>query len=732
MDFHSLARKELQALCKKNKIPANITNIAMAEALSALEHVEGLDELFDQSKSDLQQSPEKTMKVPDVPRTACRTSTRRKPVREQPESSQPLTRTRGGTKGSVVEEVDQERSNVPKTPAALSSRRRAPAASASQKEETSVQTVYGTRRSVRLLEKNMQKLSMKEDGKPGPLKIDELTREIFSGSEKSDGSSFEKGECMQTSLEVCSEKIEDTEVSSEMKDDVQENNNHEDLKSKSKLEPEVLLADSGVIMEASEEGSGESDIHLVEKSDKIMGAKDKHEDGKGPDDNTMDLNADQIVGTEDSLAAKISDDVSANGMNQVIAGQTSVLQEENELLSEEECVEPIRTLSSSEMVSGEVKSFESAEGTAKHEGLTLSFSIGKSRVFNREGCVMNVADNDYRGQFDFEAESEEESDDGSSEQLSDYQSEDDFTEGELSGDEFELQQRDATACDSVPKMDKYNTTDLVDIDVIETDITTGSHPLSDGRPGLMKQVPCDMVSGSEVEFSTSSATIRKNPCHADNEMEEEYGPLVDVYVSEEDFDSVITHETPTSVKKMSPYLGNMTSGSKATVESAFPPSLLSGQFPCPTLSAPRKSPIPKRDVVDDNETPTSVKKMSPYLENMTSGGKATGESAFPPNQLSGQFPRPTLSASRKSPIPKRDVVDDNEKVEGDEVKKNDGFDGLSIRELKKMLKHKLEIESNKNDTKDKKDAKHKVGKTRTALQTLPENRLAINEPVDDK
>lgn len=39
MDFHSLTRKELQTLCKKNKIPANITNVAMADALKALEIV---------------------------------------------------------------------------------------------------------------------------------------------------------------------------------------------------------------------------------------------------------------------------------------------------------------------------------------------------------------------------------------------------------------------------------------------------------------------------------------------------------------------------------------------------------------------------------------------------------------------------------------------------------------------------------------------------------------------
>lgn len=39
MDFHSLARRDLQALCKKNKIPANLTNLAMADALQSLKSV---------------------------------------------------------------------------------------------------------------------------------------------------------------------------------------------------------------------------------------------------------------------------------------------------------------------------------------------------------------------------------------------------------------------------------------------------------------------------------------------------------------------------------------------------------------------------------------------------------------------------------------------------------------------------------------------------------------------
>ncbi|KAL4183648.1 hypothetical protein AMTRI_Chr11g99300 [Amborella trichopoda] len=39
MDFYSLKRKELQALCKKHDLPANFTNLKMAESLTALLHV---------------------------------------------------------------------------------------------------------------------------------------------------------------------------------------------------------------------------------------------------------------------------------------------------------------------------------------------------------------------------------------------------------------------------------------------------------------------------------------------------------------------------------------------------------------------------------------------------------------------------------------------------------------------------------------------------------------------
>ncbi|KAK3160878.1 hypothetical protein QOZ80_1BG0066620 [Eleusine coracana subsp. coracana] len=45
MDFHALPRRDLQALCKRNAIRANMSNAAMADALRSLQSVEGIDEI---------------------------------------------------------------------------------------------------------------------------------------------------------------------------------------------------------------------------------------------------------------------------------------------------------------------------------------------------------------------------------------------------------------------------------------------------------------------------------------------------------------------------------------------------------------------------------------------------------------------------------------------------------------------------------------------------------------
>ncbi|KAM3225747.1 hypothetical protein ACQJBY_058457 [Aegilops geniculata] len=45
MDFNALSRRELQALCKLNGVRANMTNLAMVEALQSLAEVDGIDQI---------------------------------------------------------------------------------------------------------------------------------------------------------------------------------------------------------------------------------------------------------------------------------------------------------------------------------------------------------------------------------------------------------------------------------------------------------------------------------------------------------------------------------------------------------------------------------------------------------------------------------------------------------------------------------------------------------------
>ena len=205
--------------------------------------VEGLEEFLNPSDSYLSQSLEKNVNgLPNIPCTAARASTRRKPTKQETESTQPLTRARRATRGSAAQGIDQEnkdvnvlitpalavpggrrrvpaassrrkietqlreaeedekseaqeRSDVVETPVVPSTRRRAPATSALWKLETenSVQRVYSTRHSVRLLAKNLGKMSLVENGKSEPVKIDDLSEEMASSSEISELSvQFEK------------------------------------------------------------------------------------------------------------------------------------------------------------------------------------------------------------------------------------------------------------------------------------------------------------------------------------------------------------------------------------------------------------------------------------------------------------------------------------------------------------------------------------------------------------
>ncbi|KAI3728648.1 hypothetical protein L6452_17287 [Arctium lappa] len=234
MDFQSLNRRELQALCKFNKIPANMTNVAMADALKSLETVEGIEEILNSSRSESAgssiESPEKIeITSPRVPRTSCRTSTRQKVKKIEESVPATASRTTGrGVRRQLVGEVnelktpmvsstrkkapttscrnmgsqlneceevakndclDHEKKCIPNTPVAIAthSRRKGTTALTHQdtvKKETAVHRVYSTRRSTRLTAKKSAEPGAMERERNEPVKIDSFLDEASVASEE--------------------------------------------------------------------------------------------------------------------------------------------------------------------------------------------------------------------------------------------------------------------------------------------------------------------------------------------------------------------------------------------------------------------------------------------------------------------------------------------------------------------------------------------------------------------
>ncbi|KAM2031245.1 hypothetical protein FF2_041776 [Malus domestica] len=402
MDFSTLSRRELQTLCKRNKLPANLTNVAMADSLKNLKLVEGIEEL-------LNQSPQKTMNGSlSIPRTAARTSARRRPIAEEPESSQPLTRNhRGGTRRAVAEEVvDLEMAEVvPKTPAAPSTRSRAPAASARQKTETQKETasvqksMYNTRRSVRLLERTMANLSLGYENSM-PLKMNELSSEINNDSEKTDVS-VDEGSNMQTVSEANSERVDVSEVP--LENEGQLNGDAEENSKADVIEVDDFEQKSEPEAEVSESEAALDDIVVSEVTDAAYDKKPNDEE------------------TENSLAAKVSDDVSAEGMDHSIAAEKP---EDDITTVEDQNLENDDSDSKSAAgETGDVKDVANVEEADKPEPLTLSLSGDQQPMLSGKDSTYEVAEADYNEKFDFESDSIKDGDSG------------DSTEGEFSEDE---------------------------------------------------------------------------------------------------------------------------------------------------------------------------------------------------------------------------------------------------------------------------------------------------------
>ncbi|CAI9299592.1 unnamed protein product [Lactuca saligna] len=226
MDFHSLTRKELQFLCKLNKIAANTKNHVMADALRDLDNVEGIEKFINVSQSetvDLNESKENVeVSSPKVPITRNRTTTMQKVETTEVENLKPTnTRTTRRTAKKVAGGGEEAKNEALETPALSSTRRKALATSSCRsvnkqlndceldskedkkspeavvakgrrkvattsttvKKEIAVQKTYGTRRSTRQTEK--------KSGEPRVRKQSEKAIEIIALSDDDDDSSDE-------------------------------------------------------------------------------------------------------------------------------------------------------------------------------------------------------------------------------------------------------------------------------------------------------------------------------------------------------------------------------------------------------------------------------------------------------------------------------------------------------------------------------------------------------------
>uniref|UniRef100_A0A2C9VA94 Uncharacterized protein n=1 Tax=Manihot esculenta TaxID=3983 RepID=A0A2C9VA94_MANES len=799
MDFHSLARKELQALCKKNKIPANMTNVAMADALKALEKVEGLDELNSEPRSDPQESPARTTNV--EPRTACRTSTRRKPINVEPESSQSMTRNRRATRRTVAEETGQENKNVnlletpampttrrrvqaasatrkmdaqlteigdneeqagqensdvPVTPAMRTSRRKVPAVSTrrkteAQKDEKSVQRVYGTRQSVRLLEKSIEDLSLKEKKRVEAVKIEGLCEETEQkndvpgldeddeeNSDSSDESSFQQ---VETSGDVVDMNCEAME---EKGSDIVITDNSETLNAalKPEIEKELNGSQDSLIVEMSDDDS----VIVMET---IVNFPDE------ASSEVMDSLTLEVSGSEGKSYEKNSMEDEQHGSHLHL---DAAIEEE----CEDDAIEELPEGNGSDEVQENVNADK-----IQHKLLEKSDSIKEEPesprfILQHESYEMNSVEDERYGSDDLHLDAAigEECDDNAIKELPEGNGSDEVQEN-VNADK--IQHKLLEKSDSIKEEPESPRFILQHESYEMNSVEDERHGNDDAAIGE----ECDDNAIKELPEGNESDEVQENG-NADkiqDKLLEKCEELPDSIKEElESPRFILQHE---KCEKASDDLANEYNNVGVNVMEAKESDMIihdqKSSFCCPLVSDSEVAiEIPLGDdhvvpveaayacIQTLNKSPTSLKQMSPY-QTVVSGDQVTGgtvstviSSPFAANTIQGQFPRPNESTARKSStkkqatiqkiinadINKENVENSGRKVEPkkDKIKKKEAeeekqYEDISLRQLTKMVKEKLQIANKNNDGRNI----SKVG-TRPALQVLTENCKAAGEP----
>ncbi|XP_031265973.1 protein PFC0760c-like [Pistacia vera] len=717
MDFHSLARKELQTLCKKNKIPANMTNVAMADALADLEFVEGLDELMNQS-----QSPEKTTvtESPLIPRTANRTSTQRKAIKEDPETVQPMTRTRRTTRKTLDKDLEQENQNVNvgETPAVPASRGRKPAASASKKtgtqvkdnvvqemscgvetetpmvqtgrrravqvgstsrklEEEPVQRVYSTRRSVRLVEKSLADLSLKDEEKEESVKMD-----VLDETEEKDVS------------EVSLEKNNDSEVSSgvsflqslenerESEDEVHEDKSNEHGEEDCNVGTQNYVnSDNVSVLDAKDDNHDET----RDASDELLL---KHSNEIGPVDisetqslsETENASIKVMEPEQQPLAAEESDEISAQVVEDIVPKDQIITSGKNSEADSDQFVansiaSPLNKQVAVECLEEESVHLDKVVATYSSDGpnvetddefesdIVVATNSSDQYITNSNAtplnmqvaveCVMNM-------QVAVETHDEFESDNATdSSDDPNVETDDEFdSDNGQTDDEFDSDNGEATYSSDDPNAAETDDEFDSDDELVDVQLTEAEAPISSSEGS----VDVNLI---EAEVPTSDGIKEEFDTEEIKEAEVSYENKTPKSVKQ--IDSISVDKTP-DYRPMSPLRADS----------------ISGQFPRPTQSTQKHSSSKKQDTAQKLTLPAYNK------ENIDSSGM----------QLE----------SKKEKTKDKNTTDED---------MSQSLNEKSLRELTKMLKNQLQITNKKKNNEGQNGVK-----TRPALQALPENVMA--------
>ncbi|KAI3929630.1 hypothetical protein MKX01_025798 [Papaver californicum] len=339
MDFHSLTRRQLQSLCKKNKIPANMTNVAMADALSSLTTVEGIEDI---GKS-----------MPETPLTTRKTVAATKPIKRETdlvESSKGVARP---NRAPLTENPSGSGIIIPSTPTTRSCRKKDTGTLVSRKivckiEEDSdvgkevpvVNHGYSTRRSSRLQQKSGVKVfecvQKAGGGRNDAVKIEMLSEEENDGDTKSEVTSDvqQKNDVVKIEMVSVEEDSKGTESKPEVTSGVQHKNdavkiemlseeeNDEEMKSQSEVTSEVQEKNEGHKVEVLKEelddidsGNLSNTMHFVESL--VL------EQSRDLEEFSVDSDGDQDGTSEGSSSTLIMREVSRDNISETLDGCTS-------------------------------------------------------------------------------------------------------------------------------------------------------------------------------------------------------------------------------------------------------------------------------------------------------------------------------------------------------------------------------------------------------------------------